>query len=333
MQVLQINELSADDTRAVEEYVDLVNAISAADAPWEHPATVTSVSGMIRRGWDGEPPRFFVARESGGRMVGSLEYWASDWDNTDLAWLWLGVHPDARRRGVGSDLVRHAVDRARADGRHKLGVEGWESERTAAFARAHGFAWASQAINRRQLLADVVLEDVQRLHDEASAHAVDYELLRVEGRTPDELMDQVAVMTAAINDAPLDDLDIEDEVFPPERIRAYEDAQVANGHRLYRLVARHRVTGELAGHTVVAVEVERPALGHQHDTSVLQQHRGHRLGLLLKTGMLLWLAEAEPQLESVDTWNTETNDFMIRVNEQLGYRVMGRGVQYQRRLD
>jgi hypothetical protein len=66
---------------------------------------------------------------------------------------------------------------------------------------------------------------------------------------------------------------------------------------------------------------------------VLQQHRGHRLGLLLKTGMLLWLAEAEPQLESVDTWNTETNDFMIRVNEQLGYRVMGRGVQYQRRLD
>jgi hypothetical protein len=66
---------------------------------------------------------------------------------------------------------------------------------------------------------------------------------------------------------------------------------------------------------------------------VLQQHRGHRLGLLLKTGMLLWLAEAEPQLGSVDTWNTETNDFMIRVNEQLGYRVMGRGVQYQRRLD
>jgi hypothetical protein len=65
---------------------------------------------------------------------------------------------------------------------------------------------------------------------------------------------------------------------------------------------------------------------------VVRDHRGHRLGLLLKAGMLLWLAETEPQLESVDTWNAESNDHMIAVNEQLGYRVMGRGLQFQRML-
>ncbi len=97
-------------------------------------------------------------------------------------------------------------------------------------------------------------------------------------------------------------------------------------------MAQHRGTGELAGHTIVAVEQERPTIGHQHDTSVVREHRGRRLGLLLKAGMLRWLSETEPQLESLDTWNAESNDHMIDVNERLGYRVLGRGVQFQRRL-
>ena len=139
-------------------------------------------------------------------------------------------------------------------------------------------------------------------------------------------------MSAAINDAPTDDLNIEDEVFTPQRIRDYENATVARGQRMYRLIARHRETGEMAGHTIVAVENERPTIGHQHDTSVVRAHRGHRLGLLLKSAMVLWLADEEPQLESVDTWNAESNDHMIGVNEQLGYRVLGREVQFQRTL-
>ena len=58
-------------------------------------------------------------------------------------------------------------------------------------------------------------------------------------------------------------------------------------------------------------------------------HRGHRLGLLLKADMLRWLAETEPALEAVDTFNAESNDHMVAVNERLGYRVMGRELQYQ----
>ena len=47
--------------------------------------------------------------------------------------------------------------------------------------------------------------------------------------------------------------------------------------------------------------------------------------------MMRWLADAEPQLETVDTFNAESNDHMVGVNERLGYRVMGRELQYQRR--
>jgi hypothetical protein len=107
---------------------------------------------------------------------------------------------------------------------------------------------------------------------------------------------------------------------------------MTGGDRLLRLVARHRVSGELAGHTVVCVEGQRPAVAHQHDTAVARAHRGHRLGMLLKAGMVLWLAESEPQVQTVDTWNAESNDHMIAVNEALGYRVMGRELQFQKSL-
>jgi peptide/nickel transport system ATP-binding protein len=41
-------------------------------------------------------------------------------------------------------------------------------------------------------------------------------------------------------------------------------------------------------------------------------------------------AEEEPQLREVDTWNAESNDHMIGVNELLGYRVLGRVLDFQR---
>ena len=48
--------------------------------------------------------------------------------------------------------------------------------------------------------------------------------------------------------------------------------------------------------------------------------------------MLDWLAETQPQVTSIETWNAESNDAMIGVNEVLGYRVMGRALQFQRAL-
>jgi hypothetical protein len=101
---------------------------------------------------------------------------------------------------------------------------------------------------------------------------------------------------------------------------------------VHRLVARDRRSGALAGHTVVAVDSERPWFAEQYDTSVLRAHRGHRLGLLLKISMLLHLREIEPQLTMLDTWNAASNEHMVAVNEALGYRVLARGSEWQRQL-
>ncbi len=328
---MDIRPLDPDDLATMKQVVDLENATEAHDAPWRHPMTLRSLDAEIRWAWDLEPGRHVVAHD-GDTMVahGILEL--SERDNLDLAWFGLSVPPDLRRRGFGTAMLRHLEDEARAAGRSKAGAYTWDGSPGADFAAAHRYPRRFQSVNRRQHLDEVSLDKVRELYDDAAAAAADYELVLVEGRTPPDMLDTMVDMVAAINDAPLDDLEIEDEVFSADRIAAYETAQLNAGLRLHRYLARHRTTGELAGNTVVAVEEERPHIAHQQDTSVVASHRGHRLGLLLKTAMLLHLADKEPQVHTIDTFNAESNDHMIAVNEDLGYRWMGRGLGFQRSL-
>lgn len=68
------------------------------------------------------------------------------------------------------------------------------------------------------------------------------------------------------------------------------------------------------------------------DTAVHRDHRGHRLGLLLKIDMMRWIAEREPQLEIVETWNHADYQHMNNVNEAIGYQLSRVFAEYQRVL-
>jgi GNAT superfamily N-acetyltransferase len=328
---MELREFGPDDLDDVRAYVEVQNAVRAADAPWEHPLTEHEAVGHMRHGWDGDPDIPFLASVD-GKAVAFAEYYSSRWDNQHVAGIEIGVHPAHRRQGHGTSLFDAMVDRARSEGRTTVLTGGWDLPATRAFAARHDLEEGMVAVNRRQFPAELDRDALARLYDETLPHAAEYDLVRLLGRSAEADLAGLAEMTAAINDAPIDDLDIEDEVFTPERIRAYEDAQLGRGHRLYRVFARHRDSGQWAGQTVVAVEAERPHLAGQHDTSVVRAHRGHRLGLLLKLDMLSWLAEAEPQVEQLDTWNAQSNDHMIDVNETRGYRVMGRGIEFQKKI-
>jgi GNAT superfamily N-acetyltransferase len=328
---VEIIPFGPDDSDRLAAYVEIVNAVRAADSPWQHPMTLKGADGQFRHGWDGEVETPYVGLVE-GETVGVGTVATTEYDNLHLAWLGVQVHPEQRRRGHGTELLEALVAETRARGRTSIGIDGWESEATRGFAARHGLEEKSRAIQRRQVLAALDWAGLERLHADAAAAASAYELVRREGLTPDDELEAMADMSAAINDAPTDDLDIEDEVYSPERVRAYEQAQLDKGRRLFRVFARHRESGELAGHTVVVVDGERPELADQHDTTVVGSHRGHRLGLLLKTDMNLWLRVVQPQITEISTWNAESNDHMIGVNEAIGYRILGRELELQKSI-
>ena len=329
---MELHEFGPDDGDAIKAFVEVENARIAADSPWQHPCTPYRQEMWMRYGWDGEPARSFLVADHDGQPVGTAQINTSEWDNLELAWLGLSIHPDHRRRGHGSAALEMLHDECRRLGRPLVGLDGWDDDAARGFAAAVGYEKKSQAINRRQDLHELGADFLEAAYAEAEPMAHDYELVRIAGRSQTDLHDELAAVSASINDAPLDDLEVEDEVYTPKRIRDFEHAQTEGGNRLYRVVARHTGTGELAGHTVVTVDTERPEIGAQEDTTVVRSHRGHRLGLLLKADLCRWLLAVEPQLRTLDTWNAESNGHMIGVNARLGYRAVGRVLEFQRRV-
>ena len=329
---MEIKRLSPDDEVGCADAVALISAATKLDCPDANVPTPRGYAAKLKHGWDGDPGEAYLARDEDGVAVGLLGLHAPTYDNTHLSWVDLQVHPDHRGRGIGTELLASGERLARELGRTSVGTDNWDLPKANAFALRHGFEQKAVEVNRRQDIAGLDWALVQRLYDEAVQASTAYELLRVRGPVADELLDGLVALTASINDAPKDDLDIEDDVFSPERIRAYEAAQEAGDQTVYRVIARERSTGELAGHSVVAVERERPHLADQHDTAVDRKHRGHRLGALVKTDMLLWLRDEEPAITQLDTWNAESNTHMIGINEQLNYHIVARAIAYQKPL-
>jgi GNAT superfamily N-acetyltransferase len=311
--------------------VGVLEAARQADYPHEPLLTTTSFTAEIRHGWDGDAPLVAVHRDD-GRVTGVLAVYLPQHDNRHVGYLEITVDPLCRRRGLGRALFDAAVQRVRDEGRTVVMIGAFDGAQSHGFATAIGVERASADVKRRQHLWRLDAARLDKEYAAAEAAAGDYELFRMPQVIPDDMMPAVVELVSAINDAPIDDLDLEDEVFSAERLRAFAASQRAHRRRTHQLVARHCASGVLAGHTMVAVEAEQPWYSHQFDTSVLAAHRGHRLGLLLKIGMLRWLAEDEPQLRVLDTWNAASNDHMIAVNEAIGYEVVATAAEYQAHL-
>ena len=329
---MEITRLSPDDEAGCEEAVAVLTAAAKLDCPEALLTTPRGFAAGLKHGWDGDPGRAYLARDDDGVTVGLVNVHAPTYDNTHLGWAALHVHPDHRGRGIGSELMAYAEQKARELGRTSLGTDNWDLPKANAFSLRHGFEQKAIEVNRRQDIAGLDWSVVDRLYDEAVKASTAYELVRVTGRVPEEMLEGMAALTESINDAPRDDLDMEDDVFTPQRLRAYETAQEAHDRKIYRVIARERSTGELAGHSTIVVERERPHIAEQHDTAVDRAHRGHRLGALVKTAMLQWMRDEEPAVTQLDTWNAESNNHMIAINEQLNYHIVARAIVYQKTI-
>ncbi len=310
----------------------LLEAARVVDCPHEPVPTVTSLTAYLRHGYDGDLPLIALAHGAAGHVDGILEVSLPHRDNRHLGSVRVTVDPLRRRAGLGRRLFAAGVERVRKEKRSLILADCYDGTAGMPFLKAMGLDRVSEQVQRRQDLREIDWARLAGAYEAGQPHAVDYEFVRMTGTTSEDMVADLARIAVAINDAPTDELDVEDLAFTAGRIRAFERAQAAHDRRLYRLIARQTESGELAGHTAVGVDSERPGFGWQYKTSVPSAHRGHRLGLLLKIVMLRWLAEVEPQLRTLDTWNAATNTHMIRVNQVLHYRVVGSLIGWQRHI-
>jgi GNAT superfamily N-acetyltransferase len=271
-----------------------------------------------------------LAASEGDRVVGAARLALPQRDNLHLCELDLAVHPSARRRGVARALQAEVERLAREHGRTTLlgyadeppGQEGRSGNRAAALAL--GYAVVQQEV-RRDIDLPLPASRVDELERACRPYAADYAVRVWRDAAPDDLLDDLAeLMRQMSTDVPKDEMDWREEVWDAARVRRNEDLSRAMDRSWVGAGAVHVPTGRLIAFTVMGVPRSRPERAYQWETLVQSDHRGHRLGTLVKLAALQELAAHDRRIRFITTWNAQENAPMIAVNDLLGARVNGR---------
>lgn len=285
------------------------------------------------------PPRsersvLFIATSDGVDVANAVA-WLPLQDNLENASILFSVDPPHRRNGFGEAMALALVEWARAADRTQL--------RFMAPAPLDGPAPSEAIANRMgaEVGLEVVLRvlDVDRFDDASldallAQHVADraaaYDVVTWVDRVPDELVDGAAYLLGRMStDVPTGTFEWEAELWDAARYRDREDELLERGRVRIAAGAVDRATGRLVGYTDIAVPTTEPAYGDQFDTIVDPDHRGNRLGVLIKVANIRHLRAVQPRTERVTTWNAASNTHMIAINELLGFRPTLRSVHWQ----
>lgn len=277
---------------------------------------------------DATGERAGVMAVDGDVGIGALRWEAPAYEDQDLAWAMLYVARGHRRRGVARALLAAARSELLPKGRVRLLGDTVEGGVGVAFGNSVGARVTDTDVRNILDLAYVDERDLRAL----AVAKDDYRLVQFVDRCPDELAGRYTRVRTAMNDAPTGEMNLQDAVWDEARLRALENHRLDAGIRSYATAAVHDETGEVGGFTEVLV-VDRPTTALQEDTGVARTHRGHGLGLAIKSANLLRVLREQPQLTHIVTWNAESNRHMRAINERLGYRVADRHFDLELRFD
>jgi GNAT superfamily N-acetyltransferase len=278
-----------------------------------------------------------VAGEIVGRAVVDIPH--EEGSRTAIASI--EIHPRVWGRGIGTAVLPHIEAAARQHGRTV--IQNWTEQPASSGDRitartGHGSV-PDDHVSRFLLRHGFSLEQVYRvsrldldgpaagrsaaLHHDAVRAAVGYRVLQWEVPTPPEHLDGYAWLKSRMStDAPSAGLEADEERWDAERVVAGEKRVVEMRQRLLVTVAQHLESGELAAFTEIGIGPDMTATTHQHDTLVLREHRGHRLGQLVKCASLATWRDLAPQSRAVVTYNAEENRPMLSINEAMGFEAI-----------
>jgi GNAT superfamily N-acetyltransferase len=335
---ISITAFTTTDTEAAERAYEIELSVTAADAPDMPPPGRRRFFSQFTHPSPGNDGYWALARLD-GVPVGYADIALPTLDNTENARVHIAVLPRYRRRGVGRALHEYAVRLIRDQARKRIffmtpaadGPGGGGAG--AAFALAVGATPMLADVRRRLDVAEVDNARLDRLLADAWAKADGYSLVRWRDTAPAEYLDDIAYLDSRLlEDAPMGDLEWEPEKVDAARVRATEAAIRARGGRTYHTGIRHDTTGRLVAWTMIESGSNVPWHAFQQITIVDPQHRGHRLGTIIKIENLRYALAHEPTLHVIDTFNAAGNDHMIAINEAMGYRVVDRWTNWQLNL-
>ena len=333
---------NVQDTAVAKAMFDVAYAAHFVDEPDNPPPCSVAFPVRLRHRSAAAMKEYRAARVD-GRLVGYASVSMPVKDNIHYGEAKVVVHPDFRRRGIGTALLREAESIAGANDRRTIGAgvvtalaagDASHSRSGQLFLETSGFRRTlTEKMFRMDLTAfDPVVE--QRLYDEAQAASTEYETVGWTGRIPEELLAPIAVMESTIySEMPIGDADLEPENVDADRLRERDVFTEQAGVFQSGVIARLKGGTKIAAYTYVLMATEPGDSASQQITIVDPAHRGHRLGMRLKIENHRQLRRTRPALRWIYTGNADGNAPMLSINEKLGFAPVDAWYEYEKTLN
>ncbi|MGO1496866.1 hypothetical protein [Agrococcus casei] len=354
--MMQITTLELPDTADEQSHrgdffraaVELVARCNEAVYGAASPVLNSRFALTMRQGTSAEAVTTLVAADD-GRVLGLADLFLPQTESTHTSDTMLFVDPSldaARRAEVCEQLVDASVEHAKGIGR-AIVLGGGEAAADGEVMAETGFGGVSRSdpesaawLRRGAALSQVYrsswlrldrLESLQSQIDAAAASAAGYRSLVWTGETPPRHRPDMRHLHERMStDSPTGSLELEAQTWSDARLAEFERHKIGGGRTLLTAAAEHIESGELVGYTQMLIAED--GLARQHNLIVLREHRGHRLGMLIKLAGLDQLIREAPHATAVTTMNAEENRHMLRVNEQVGFETVAHLAVFQLRL-
>ena len=273
----------AETDADLEGWIRVKRAVEPNESAW-------SVKDFKRR--MPEDRAAFVA-ELEGQIVGAGLGGRSD--DPQRGYVKPRVHPDARRRGVGTALLRECLAFVESLGLERVSGQAVDPG-SRAFAERYGFAETDRQVEQvRRLKGEIAIDplpdgvEVVTIAERPDLLEATYPLARDEGYTDLALEGSISI--------PLDEWLHDEATLPAGSFVALRD-------------------GEIVGYSGLMTH-DNEGVAEDGLTVVSREWRRRGLATALKQRELAWARDAG--LREVVTWTQTGNDGMRAVNERLGY--------------
>ena len=329
-----------DGSGAARDFEQTVDARNAAEAV-SYGTGMGFTAAELLPGWQSsahEVRHLFGARVD-GRIVARGTYESrTEGDAVSTAWLGVMVHPEFTRRGIGRALADRVEGLAIEERKEKIHVYAGTSPadgprlsppsgygslpahgREVRFLLARNYVLGQiERGSRVDLPVAPALLAERRAVAEQKAHG--YRVHLWAGSAPTELLEDLALLATRMStDVPTGGVEEDEDLWTVDRWLETEQKHAASPRAMIYAAAEHVESRRLAGYTELSVPAEVDRKVDQGDTIVLREHRGHRLGMLLKVANIQHLEERFPGHPSIVTFNAEENRYMLDVNEAVGF--------------
>lgn len=331
--------LDAGDATAFLAIAELGNAVCRHDAG--HPYFDQDASEILPS-WQDQTDRLqigFAARR-GEQIVGIATMEISLEEGAPSVEFDLVVDPDRWGEGIEEALLAAVETEARSRGRkivqtytlHRPATAGTQltpptgygeipaDDRQTRFFLGNGYSLEQVERNSVfDLFASAALVE-SMLAEALRAAGPDYQLVTWTSPTPDQYKDGFAYTVSRMStDVPTGDMVWTEEIWDAERVERRDARLLAGGHTVSVACVQHITTGVLAAYNELVIGADHAASTHQWGTLVLKEHRGHRLGTIVKCANLLRWRDIAPESPRVSTFNAEENRPMLDINEAIGF--------------